>query len=70
MKKFGIEVKPVNNVLDSQRNHLQKEINNQQELKNRKYDLDDLYQKYITEYELTKDGKQKIEKSRGKNNNW
>ena len=37
-----------------------------QELKDRKYDLDDLYQKYITEYELTKDGKQKIEKSRGK----
>ena len=66
MKKFDTEVKAVNNVLDSQRNQLQKEINNLQELKDRKYDLDELYQKYITDYELSKDGKQINEKSLGK----
>jgi hypothetical protein len=66
MTKFDSEVKAVNRVLDSQRNQLQNDINNLQELKDKKYDLDDLYQKYITDYELSKDGKQINEKSLGK----
>ena len=66
MKKFDSEVKAVNRVLDSQRNQLQNDINNLEELKDKKYDLDDLYQKYITDYELSKDGKQINEKSLGK----
>ena len=66
MKKFDSEVKAVNRVLDSQRNQLQNDIYNLQELKDKKYDLDDLYQKYITDYELSKDGKQINEKSLGK----
>lgn len=68
MKKFDSEVKAVNRVLDSQRNQLQNDINNLEELKDKKYDLDDLYQKYITDYELSKNGKQINEKSLGKKN--
>ena len=66
IKKFDSEVKAVNRVLDSQRTQLQNDINNLEELKDKKYDLDDLYQKYITDYELSKDGKQINEKSLGK----
>ena len=66
MKKFDAEVKTVNNVLDSQRKQLQNDINNIKELKDKRYDLDDLYQKYITDYELSKNGKQINEKSLGK----
>ena len=66
MKKFDNEVQVVNNVLDTQRRQLQNDINNLQELKNKKHDLDDLYQKYIRDYELSKDGKQINENSLGK----
>ena len=66
MKKFNIEAKSVNNVLDSQRNQLKNEINNLEEYRNKKHDLDDLYQKYITDYELSKDGKEINEKTLGK----
>ena len=66
MKKFDAEVKSVNNVLDSQRKQLKSDIENLHELKNKKHDLDDLYQKYITDYELSKDGKQINEKSLGR----
>ena len=68
MKKLDSEVKAVNRVLDSQRNQLQNDINNLKELKDKKYDLDDLYQKYITDYKLSKNGKQINEKSLGKKN--
>ena len=66
MKKFDVEVKSVNKVLDSQREQLKNDIDNLHELRNKKNDLDDLYQKYITDYELSKDGKQINEKSLGR----
>ena len=58
MRKFNPEIKVVKRVLDSQRDQLQNDINNLKELKDKKYDLDDLYQKYITDYKLSKNGKQ------------
>jgi adenylate kinase family enzyme len=66
MKKFDAEVKSVNNVLDSQRKKLKSDIESLHELKNKRHNLDDLYQKYITDYELSKDGKQINEKSLGR----
>ena len=68
MRKLNSEVKVVNRILYSQRNQLQNDINNLEELKDKKYDLDDLYQKYITDYELSKNGKQINEKSLGEKN--
>ena len=66
MKKFDVEVKSVNKVLDSQREQLKNDIDNLHELRNKKNDLDDLYQKYITDYESSKDGKKINEKSLGR----
>ena len=53
-QKYDSQVEAVNNVLDAQKNQLKNDIDNLQELKDKKYDLDDLYQKYITDYELNK----------------
>ena len=66
MKKFDSEVNAINRVLDSQRNQLQNDINNLNQLKNNNYDLDELYQKYVIDYELSKDGKEVNEKTLGK----
>ena len=66
MRKFNAEVKVVNRILYSQRNQLQNDINNLEELKDKKYDLDDIYTK--TDYELSKNGKQINIKSLGKKN--
>ena len=66
MKKFDSEVNAINRVLDSQRSQLQKDINNLNQLKDNNYDLDELYQKYVTDYELSKDGKEINEKTLGK----
>ena len=66
MKKFDSEVNAINRVLDSQRSQLQKDINNLNQLKDNNYDLDELYQKYVTNYELSKDGKEINEKTLGK----
>ena len=68
MKKFDTEVKSVNNVLDFQREQLQNDINNLNELQknNNNKNIDELYQKYINDYQLSKDGKDTNEKSLGK----
>ena len=68
MKKFDTEVKSVNNVLDFQREQLQNDINNLNELQknNNNKNIDELYQKYINDYQLSKDGKDINEKSLGK----
>ena len=64
MRKFNPEIKVVKRVLDSQRDQLQNDINNLEELKDKKYDLDDIYTK--TDYELSKNGKQINMNSLGK----
>lgn len=65
-QKVDSQKEAVKNALDAQMNQLKNDIDNLQELKDKKYDLDDLYQKYITDYELSKDGKQIDERSLGK----
>jgi len=66
MQKIDSQKEAVSNALDAQKSQLKNDIDNLQELKDKKYDLDDLYQKYITDYELSKDGKQIDERSLGK----
>ena len=65
-KKMEIETQIIKNKLDEQKEKLNKEIGNLSEIKNKNYDLDELYQKYITDYELTKNGKKINEQSLGK----
>ena len=66
LKKMEIENQSVVNKLEEQKKQLNDEINNLRELKNKNYDLDELYQKYITDYELEKNGKKINEQSLGK----
>ena len=54
--KIGeIERNNVDNVLKRQKEELSNEINNLKELKKKDYYLEELYQKYINDYELNKD---------------
>ena len=66
LNKIDSDTKAVNYVLDTQRKQMQNDINNLQEHKEKEIDIDELYQKYITDYELFKDGKKITEKSLGK----
>ena len=66
LNKIDSDAKAVNYVLDTQRKQMQNDINNLQEHKEKEIDIDELYQKYITDYELFKDGKKITEKSLGK----
>ena len=65
MKKIDTEIISVNHVLDSQRQKLQDDINKLNELQNNN-NIEELYQKYISDYKLSKDGKEINEKSLGK----
>ena len=65
-KKMEIENQAVANKLEEQKRQMNDEINNLRDLKNKNYDLDELYQKYITDYELEKNGKKINEQSLGK----
>ena len=64
MKKIDTEIISVNHVLDSQRQKLQDDINKLNELQNNN-NIEELYQKYISDYKLSKDGKEINEKSLG-----
>ena len=66
MKKIDTEIISVNHVLDSQRQKLQDDINKLNELQNNNNNIEELYQKYISDYKLSKDGKEINEKSLGK----
>ena len=66
LNKIDSDAKAVNYVLDTQRKQMQNDINNLPEDKENEIDIDELYQKYITDYELFKDGKKITEKSLGK----
>ena len=66
IKKMEIENQNVANKLEEQKKELNDQIQNLQEIKNKNYDLDELYQKYITDYELAKNGKKINEQSLGK----
>ena len=66
INKIDSDIKVVNNALDSQSQQIKNDINNLQEIKDKNYMLDELYQKYIRDYELLKYGKQINEKSLGK----
>ena len=66
IKKMEIENQSVANKLEEQKKELNDQIQNLQEIKNKNYDLDELYQKYITDYELAKNGKKINEQSLGK----
>ncbi len=65
-KKMEIENQAVANKLEEQKRQMNDEINNLRDLKNKNYDLDELYQKYITDYELEKNGKKINDQSLGK----
>ena len=66
IKKMEIDSKSVFHKLDEQKKELNNEIQNLQEIKNKNYDLDELYQKYIIDYELSKNGKKINEQSLGR----
>ena len=66
IKKMELESLSVAKKLEEQKKELNDEINNLQEIKNKNYDLDELYQKYITDYELSKNGKIINEQSLGR----
>ena len=66
IKKMEIENQNVANKLEEQKKELNDQIQNLQEIKNKNYDLDELYQKYITDYELAKNGKKINDQSLGK----
>ena len=66
IKKMEIDSKSVFHKLDEQKKELNNEIQNLQEIKSKNYDLDELYQKYIIDYELSKNGKKINEQSLGR----
>ena len=66
IKKLEVQTQGMANKLEEQKKELNNEIDNLRELKNKNYDLDELYQKYITDYELEKHGKKINEQSLGK----
>ena len=66
VKKLEVQTQGMANKLEEQKKELNNEIDNLRELKNKNYDLDELYQKYITDYELAKNGKKINEQSLGR----
>ena len=66
MKKIEVDNLIVAKKLEAQKKELNEEIENLKETKNKKTDIDELYQKYITNYQLIKNGNQINEQSLGR----